>query len=637
MFTLLMTGLVAADSCAQGTPVYQSVVLNGTQPQQHGQPVWLPRLRQVKQGRRLQHNSTRSDAAVAHSAVAQQSADSRKRQIVPWWHGEVTRSVRHGVPRRDINLDSIILTALACSEEVRSVNLIAPIQHTAIGEEVAEFDWTAFLDQDYDDTSVPVRGPLTAGPGVTRFRDNRLVGRAGVRRRVQSGGQLEAFHEIGYQDNNSTFLDPTQQATSQLELSFTQPLLNGSGVAYNQSRIVLAALNTRQAEAESVGKLQDHLLAVSDAYWNLYRNRCRYLQRQKHLAKAKKLLRLLQSRKQLDIRELQIARGTSVVAERGAVLIRVDADLRNSQAQLRGLVNDPGWPPGLVEVIPNEPSHVSDISPNAASAFQLMMTNSPEIRGASEAVQAASTRAHVADHELMPKLDLLLRTYVTGLRGSTEFGQAWVAQFNEGEPSYAIGLRFEVPLGRRAAVSRRTRRVLELNQAMHQLQALIHRTAAEVEVAIRNIETSLKEVERRQVAMDALQKQIEALSARWEAPGQDISLLITQLLDAQDFLVRQEETLVMARVDNQRSWSQFKRITGTLMCRTPVRSGPATFRGQDAESGETVQARRVAANAVADAPTRHIMTADKPSRRPAGFLRKTGLRFRSLFAGFRRE
>lgn len=636
VMALLMIGLVAPDSCAQSFPVYRSVVSNGTEPQQHGQPDWLPRLRQVKQGGHL-HNSARSDSTVADSAADQQRVNSGERQNVPWWQHEITRSVRRGVPRRDINLDSVILTALTCSEQVRSINLIAPIQHTAIGEEAARFDWTAFLDQNYDDTSEPVRGPLTAGPGVTRFRDNRYLGRAGLRRRVPSGGQLEASQAIGYQDNNSMFFDPTQQAFSQLELSFTQPLLNGSGVAYNRSRIVLAALNTRQAEAESIGRLQDHLLAVSDAYWDLYRNRCRYLQRQKHLAKARQLLGLLKTRRHLDVRELQVARGTSVVAEREAVLLRVDADLRNSQAKLRALVNDPGWQPGSVEVIPNEPALVNDISPNAASAFQLMMSKNPEIRAASEAVRAASARAHVADHELMPKLDLLLRTYVQGLNGSTEFGQAWAAQFNEGEPGYAIGLQFEVPLGRRAAISRRTRSVLELNRAMHHLQALIHSTAAEIEVAIRNIETSLKEVERRQVAMDTSQMEIEGLIARWEAPGQDISLLITQLLNAQDHLVRQEEALATARVDYQRSWTQFKRITGTLMCRTPVGSGSATFRAQDSESGQTVQPRRVVPDTVADPPPRHVKTADKRLRRPAGFLQNTGRRFRSLFAGLRRK
>ena len=58
-----------------------------------------------------------------------------------------------------------------------------------------------------------------------------------------TGGRVELAQRYGYQRNNSDFLIPNPQSTTQLALRFSQPLLRGSGKFYNSSLIVLAEID----------------------------------------------------------------------------------------------------------------------------------------------------------------------------------------------------------------------------------------------------------------------------------------------------------------------------------------------------------------------------------------------------------
>src|SRR5262249_35062949 len=147
--------------------------------------------------------------------------------------------------------------------------------------EQADFDWRTFVDSTYRKTNDPVGNLLTTGNNSSRFIDNSWIANGGIRRKNLLGGELQAYQTLGTQLNNSRFLMPNPQGTSRLVLQYTQPLLNGAGKCVNESRIVLANLDTNATEDDSIQKLQDHLLKVTEGYWELYRSRAEYFQRSK--------------------------------------------------------------------------------------------------------------------------------------------------------------------------------------------------------------------------------------------------------------------------------------------------------------------------------------------------------------------
>ena len=145
----------------------------------------------------------------------------------------------------------------------------------------------------------------------------------------------------------------------------------------------------------------------------------------------------------------QIARAKAAVATRDAAVIRQEALVLNAEAQLRTLVNDPV----LATVDPRAGSGAA-ADRDAAGSWPAGFAgagpaNRPEIDQVTREIRAASVRLDVSANELMPVLNLILSSYVSGLEGDADIGGAWEDQFATGRPTYSAGLLFEYPLGNR--------------------------------------------------------------------------------------------------------------------------------------------------------------------------------------------
>ena len=382
-----------------------------------------------------------------------------------------------------VDVNGVILGTLRHSARIRAISDNALVAETAITRACAEFDVHAFVESKFVRTSVPTGSELDAGFDVPRLREEDWFYSAGFRRKNRHGGRFEAAQRIGLRDSNSEFFFPDDQGNSRLTLSYNQPLLNGAGKAYNTSLIVLAKLDTRIASDRTAEQLQDHLQEVTDAFWEIYLQRAVLVQKQRHLERAEVILRRLEGRRDVDSLESQIARARAAVAMRRTELIRAITDIRNAEARLRSLVNSPEMLSQRdAELLPVQPPLSVYVPVNMKEALVAALENRPEIDAAAQEIDAARVRLNVAKNELLPVLDLVLETYVSGLRGNFNVGRSWVDQFSVGEPSYTAGFVFEVPIHRRAARANHQRRRVELRQLTSQFQATIETLHAEVEV-----------------------------------------------------------------------------------------------------------------------------------------------------------
>lgn len=494
----------------------------------------------------------------------------------PWWQDLMVQSVRVRSNPYAVNVDSLTLAALQHSPYVIAVSTDPQIRQTLICEEVAEFDWRAFVESKYDDLSDPVGNLLTTG-GSPRFRDNHWTGNAGVRRKNQLGGEFRAQQRIGYQDNNSQFFVPKQQGSARLELNYSQPLLKGAGRCYNQSRIILASIDTEVAGRESARLLQEHLLKVTQTYWELYRARSVFLQKQKLLDSAAAVEELLQARLEVDVLERQVLRARAATASRRSAMARAETEIRNAESRLRLLVNSPRMiEASQLELLPGDMPPTMHVDISVSGSLQTALVNRPDIGEAIQRVKATGVRLGVARQDLLPKLDLILNTYVAGLMDSGEIGQAWADQFSVGEPGYTVGMLFEVPLGNRAAGAQYTRRELEMRKALAEFKNTIETGLTEVELALRESETSYQEMLSKYQSMLAAERESLYLLERWKVlPDQDRSsvLLLEDLLDSQERLANEEAAFVAAQVNYVLSLAELKRVMGVLMATeivTPV-------------------------------------------------------------------
>lgn len=486
-----------------------------------------------------------------------------------WWDSAVQQ--RAGIAPRSLPIDvtSLVEQALIHSPQVQVLQADPEVQQRIVRQEEAAFDWRAFLDTKYDDLSDPIGNTLTTGNNSSRFQDNKFNASGGVKRRTGSGGELKVAQQFGHQYNNSRFLLPNAQATSRLELSFRQPLLNGAGTVYSQNQIVLARIASNSTGDETLQELQAHLFSVAEVYWKLYKARAEFFQRQKLLSSAQRVLTTLEARNQVDTIPRQTLRARAAVARAESRMQRAVTDIRNAESQLRLLVNDPEMlNSGPTEFTPTETPAMMESSIGLRDSLQTALINRPDISLAIRQMRASGVRMGVSKSEMLPKLDFIVSSYVAGLQNSTQFADSYGDQFSQGRPGYTVGLEFEVPLGNRAAKAKMEQRQWELKRAINGFRATVETSLTEVEIANREVETSYRELLGKYQAMFAAQNEVSYLQDRFEVlpmAEESSMLLLEDLLDGFERLADEESAFAQAQTNYALSIIQLRRSTGTLM------------------------------------------------------------------------
>ncbi len=491
------------------------------------------------------------------------------RDAAPWWEAQALRPMGESPTTISVDVGSLIVEALRFSSRVQAISDNAVIAETNVIRADAEFDTRLFMETKLNRTSIPTGSTLEAGANVPRLREEDWFYRAGLRKKNVVGGKFEAAQRIGTRNSNSVFFLPEDQGNARLTLSYNQPLLNGYGVAYNTSLIVLARFDTRIAVDRSVAELQEYLLEVTETLWQLYLQRSVLLQQQKHFERAQSILTRLESRRDLDSLETQIARARAAVALRRTAVIRAKAAIRDAESRLRALVNAPDLlADRTAELVPTLAPGSDFVPVDFQRALITALENRPDLDSATQEVEAARVRLGVAKNELLPVLDAVLETYVSGLRGDYRIGDSWVDQFSVGEPGYTAGLVFEVPLGRRAAKANTTRRSAELRQLVNRFQATVETVTSEVEVAVREVETAYRELQAKYEAMRASDFDMQYLQGRWETmAGEDnaASFMLEDLLDSQDRAALAEFNFAQGQIEYALSLTRLNRALGTLL------------------------------------------------------------------------
>ncbi len=500
--------------------------------------------------------------------------DSIPLDFSPWWESRI--SLPTHPTSIAVGVDELLQAALVHSPNIRAISIESGIRDTFMFEEGAAFDWRTFLETGYSDKNDPVGNQLTTGNNENRLKDRNWNANGGIRKTNEQGGEVELAQRLGAQRNNTRFLDPNPQATARLELNYTHPLMNGAGRYYNRSRIVLAEIDSSRSRNDATRLLQDHLLQVTEAYWDLYRARSRFVQRVTLYQAAEQVLEMLSGRGELDVINRQILRAKAAVAKRHSELARAATQIDNAVSQLRVLVNDPALMQAA-ELTPLVSPLLARVEVSLADSLGTALVHQPDIAQAIRTLDATSVRLGVARNELLPKLDLLMSTYVAGLEGGARSLSAWNNQFVDGRPGFSVGILWEQPQGNRAARAREERRRLELQQASNQFEYTVATTLTVVEIAVREVGTSYREMVGRYHAIIAAAEETSFLSDRYALmPGinDSATLLLEDLLNAQERQADEEAAFVDSQVNYTLSLVRLRKTMGTLLLADPINYHP---------------------------------------------------------------
>ena len=491
-----------------------------------------------------------------------------------WWTPYCQQSLWNTVPAQQTGLDAVVFVALQNSPYVKLLNTEPQIAQTLISEADAQYDWSAFVESSWGDTDRAVVSLLDTGTAGGRFVQQQLLFESGIKKNLRTGGHLRVGHAWQRTDNNSVFLSPADQASAQVLLDYRQPLLRGGGKHVSTNQVVLAQLNFEKSQNNSQALLQQFLVDVVSEYWELHFARGVLVQKLRCAERAEQLMIELASRADAGSRQRDLARIQAVVTARRTELIRAKNVVATRQETLLNLTYGTAMPDSTsMEIVPVEAPGSFVVPHNLGFVTEMAVQNRAEVKVALGAIRGSAIRQNLLLNDLKPRLDAIVSTFISGVDADKDVGGAYSDAFDF-NPSYSVGVSFEMPLGRRLANARLSRHQLESQRLQHQLEQTLGNVRLDARLAWRNVSSISTELENHKVAVGQATQELQ-FATRQVADGitqskENISFLIDDMLRSQDSLADAESRLLRSQTDLSVALVELKRATGELLQTAPL-------------------------------------------------------------------
>ena len=394
---------------------------------------------------------------------------------------------------------------------------------------------------------------------------------AGLHKKVMTGADLGLSLSARKSDDivGDTAMNPYY--STDLSLSFTQPLLRDGWWAFNHSNIRIA-YNTRSSSVWSFKQsVIGHLFSVQEAYWNLVRAIKNLKVSQDSLHRAKRLYENNRIKVRAGtIPEIEMLQALAEVASQREGVIRGKRSVRDSEDVLKELMNMCGDDGRMsdVRIIPTSLPTFEPVALDLGGCLGLARLHRPEYYMTELELRSERLRLLRNRNQMLPSLDLTGGFTWVG-RGSSY--HASLRQMDGGNKKpypldtklyrTSVSLQLEYPLGNRAAKSRYLRSRLDVNRRRLERGRSDLRIQREVRDAVRAVQTNIERVKANSVATELQRERLRAEEKKLSV-GKSTSF---DVLQAQEDLAVAERQEVQSIVDYRISLVSLEQAKGTLL------------------------------------------------------------------------
>lgn len=472
---------------------------------------------------------------------------------------------------------ALLLPSTALADDTRPIDLKTAIA-TALGQnatylgdavevEIAAADAAALVGADDVVVEATATG-LTrdtepvAGPFFQETSLDAVALSLGIWKPLSTGGRVGftlrdevARSTVRIESGGMPFEIDTTIHGPRAEVVLVQPLLAGRGkrTAHAARRQAFAERDAQAAERDRAEAVLVHDVTVT--YWELA-----YADREVAIEDAALAL----ARAQLEVTAARAEVGKGSELERLAVeqaiaaheAARLGAVQRATERalELRVLMAAEDGDPRAFAA--SEP--LAGAAPAIATddALARAIAYSPDLRVITEHTRAAAVGRDVADQDLMPRLDLVLRGGPSG--NADTFGDAWSQLGTFGSFQAAATLTFSMPLGNHTAEARRDAAKLREARLGHAHDEVRGELTAAVQRALDAVELSAPRIAAATKAVELARRNVELERDRWKSgAGTNFDVLARQ-----DQLAAAEAALARAHADHRIAIAGLAYLTG---------------------------------------------------------------------------
>ncbi len=379
-----------------------------------------------------------------------------------------------------------VLTGTSATSSGRTIYDTA-ISTTAIDQAVSRFDPVFSANSNWRKTETPGAridpgDPLAALIAGTQIGGNDASAKLSQTNRLGGVGNLAFGNNWSY--NRPSALPRANEPS--VELSYTQPLLAGSGRAANEASIVIAGFERDRSYFQFKDSMQELIRGVITAYWSLVEARTQLWAREKQVEQAKAAFDRVEAQFRAELVDIgDVAQPKLAYANFRANLVTAKGNVIQREAALRNLL---GLPPEDGErLVPSTPPTRDRLEFDWAELVRTAQVRRPDLIELNLVLLADQQRLVQANNQSRPSLDAVAIQRWNGISGRMLNGGTLSSGLDD-NPSWTLGVNFEVPLSLRNARATVRSRELLIAKDRANIQQGLHATEHTLATTVRNLD-----------------------------------------------------------------------------------------------------------------------------------------------------
>jgi outer membrane protein TolC len=395
---------------------------------------------------------------------------------------------------------------------------------------------------------------------------------------ISTGGTFSFDWNNTRFETNSIFASLNPSYRSDVDLSFSQPLLRDFGERTTKRNLLIANTNREISHEQFEQQVVETAQAVEDAYWLL-------LEAQNQLLVAEEALRLAEEfHEQNEVRvevgtvaPLELIQSEAGVATRKEELIRARFAVDDRADDLRQLMNLEEGQLWEAPIVCTTEAEIEPVEVDLDEAIQSAMENRPEIRSQILNIQRLQIDSDYFTNQRRARLDLGVTYGLNGVGGDIQFvdpetGEpiagpkgGWedaMKQIGDADfDGWSAGLNFLYPIRNRTAKGNAIAAELAVEQGEVALRELELQVRTEVRRALRVVKSSEEAIASARVSRRLELKNLEAEEKRYDN-GMSTAY---RVLEIQEDLTAARGRYIASVATYRRSLAALLRVSGTLM------------------------------------------------------------------------
>jgi len=472
----------------------------------------------------------------------------------------ISISVANANEPLSLTLQETIETVLKNNISISVQSYNSKINEQFIFEKEADFDPTV----DFEFTVGEETRQSASTLADSKTRDLDYDWDFSVSQKFVTGGDYELTMDNNKNQSSSSRTSLNPIYSSDLALTFTQPLLKDFGIDLNKREIYIAKNDQKISDHQFTEKVIATIAETENIYWDLVFSIEDLKVKETSLQRARDLEK--QVKAQVDVgtlAELEILQAKSNVASREERLLNAQNLIDDNGDNLKSILNFSfDSEEGLKEIIPaDSPVFEPGAENSLEEALKTALIHRPDLLAKKMELENRNIEAKYNENQTLPTLDLVGSLGLNGLSGDSStkngsYDSALSEAFSTDFRLWQFGINLSYPLGNRAAKSKLAIKRLEVAQLLLNIKDLEKTIVVEVREAHRQIKTDIKRVQATRVARKLAEEKLNAEEKKFKV-GLSTSF---NVLEFQEDLAEEQSNEIKAVIDYNKSLNRLNQV-----------------------------------------------------------------------------